>query len=99
MMGSISFLISFIPWLLPLHLYKPVLISKSQSNKAVLHYSLGGILPSCHTYPSYSLLYLFPSPSFSAFASSSSPLPEGIQGHYLTSKSCTVLELSESVLC
>lgn len=73
MMGSISFLISFIPGLLPLHLYKPVLISKSQSNKAVLHYSLGCILPSCHTYPSYPLLYLFPSPSFSAFASSSSP--------------------------
>lgn len=89
-MASISFLVSFIPRLLPFHLYKPVLISKSQSNKAILHYSLGCILPSCHTYPSYPLLHLFLSPSFSAFASSSSPLPEGIQGHYLTSKSCTV---------
>lgn len=40
MMASISFLVSFIPRLLPPHLHKADIISKSQSNEAVLHSSL-----------------------------------------------------------
>lgn len=41
MKASISFLVSFIPTLLPPHLHKADIISKSQRSEAVLHSSLG----------------------------------------------------------
>lgn len=48
-MASISFLISFIPRLLPPHLHRPVLIPNNQSNKIILHHSSGCTLPPHHT--------------------------------------------------
>lgn len=98
-MASISFLVSFISSLFPPHLQKPVLISKSQSSKAVLHYLLGGSLPPCHTCPPCPLCPLRPSPPFSPSAFSSSALPEGTRGYFSSSESYTLPStLSEWIL-